>query len=216
MWRKMIEMIEIKIEKGCRDSVAVLADHLDHFNNVKDWAFLTAMARYVSEKKIGNTLLRRIREIIGQRDSAIKSYARIGFGPAHEDLHDLMGFWNNHSSVVYVDLDGPECPHDLHCEIKLYLYLKSTMLDFVVKIPTLQFRVLKPCCIHCTSYFFCFTTPELRPEFMSVCAGCIDIPVMASVHLAGCKILAVHTGYKVHLVLLKAELLRIIGDLGGN
>jgi hypothetical protein len=212
----LIEMIEIKIIRGCRDSVAVLKDHLDHFNNVKDWAFLTAMARYVSDKRLGTPLLRRIQKIIGRKVSVIESYGPTGFGPAQEDLQDLMGFWNSHISVVYVDLDGPDCPHDLHCEIKLYLYLKSTMLDFVVEIPTLQFRVSKPCCIHCTSYFFCFIIPELRPEFMSVCAGCIGMPVMTSVHLAGCNIPAVHTGYETHLVLLKAELLRIIEDPGGN
>jgi hypothetical protein len=86
-----------------------------------------------------------------------------GNHPFVKKLAECIPQLNDYEEISYITADEIK-DQVLHCEIKLYLYLKQ------ISTPTkIAFSISKPLCMDCAMYFFSSVKSKDRPIFKAAC-----------------------------------------------
>ena len=84
--------------------------------------------------------------------------------PFVKQLAECVMQLNDYEKISYITAEDTNKDQVLHCEIKLYLYLKQ------ISRPTkIAFSISKPLCMDCAMYFFSSVKSEDRPIFKAAC-----------------------------------------------
>lgn len=84
------------------------------------------------------------------------------------ETKEVFEFLQGKEMIYLKELDPPVSPQ-LHCEVKLFLYLKHQLMLKPEELQRLQFGISKPLCLDCSKFFFLGVEDDSRPNLRAAC-----------------------------------------------